>query len=191
MDSALDWSGAEKFSLLVGEVCSTIPTRGAWEPNDRIALAMASFRLTREHHGSMHLLFSHNRDISAKTLARPLLEVALRTLWIAEDASDQEIADVLNGRGTLPLLGILNGCVSKRATSISGRFQSTLHSLTHGGAIALSAQFLEGLELERSNLAMLALAGVALAQAGFTIATLLQRPDLEAAITETGSGTYW
>ena len=52
----------------MGEICVRIPLRGAWEPNDRIAFAMASFRLPQEHHSSIHLRFDHNKSVSANAL---------------------------------------------------------------------------------------------------------------------------
>jgi len=78
--------------------------RGSWEPNDRIAFAVASFRLAKEH----HLLFSNEKCASAKALTRPLLEAALRTIWIDEDASEPEIINLTKGRDRLPLLKELN-----------------------------------------------------------------------------------
>jgi hypothetical protein len=105
-DWILDWPKAEAFSLRIGEICAAIPLRGAWEPNDRIAFAMASFRLAQEHHSSIHLLFRHNKPASANALARPLVEAGLRTVWIAEDATDQEISAIARGReSVIPLLG--------------------------------------------------------------------------------------
>ena len=75
-----DWPKAQTFSTRIGEICTRIPQRGDWEPNDRIAFAMASFRLAQEHHSSIHLLFSFNKHASANALARPLLEAGLRTI---------------------------------------------------------------------------------------------------------------
>jgi hypothetical protein len=45
--------------------------------NLRIAFAMASFRLTQEHHSSIHLRFDHNNSVSANALK-------MRDDWIAE-----------------------------------------------------------------------------------------------------------
>jgi hypothetical protein len=176
---------AEAFSLRIGEICATIPLRGSWEPNDRIAFAMASFRLAQEHHSSIHLLFRNNKSASANALVRPILEAGLRTIWLAQDASDQKIIAIAKGR-ELPLLGELNSCFSKRSEeeALSGKFRGLLDSLTHGGIRAMAAQVLEGGELERSNAAMIAQAGMALAAAGYTIAQLLGRQDLLNQLTD-------
>jgi hypothetical protein len=103
-----DWPKAETFTLLIGEICVRIPMRGSWEPNDRIAYAMASFRLAQEHHSSIHLLISNDRCASARALARLLVEAGLRTVWFLEEVSDQEIIAIARGREKLPTLGELN-----------------------------------------------------------------------------------
>jgi hypothetical protein len=145
---------------------------------------MASFRLAQEHHGSIHLLFGHNKSTSANALARPLLEAGLRTIWIIEDASDQEIKAIVKGR-ELPIFGELNSRLSKRSELLlSGRFQGLLHSLTHGGGRAIAAQYLERGERERANAAMTAHAGVALAAAGYTVVQWLGRQDLLTQLTD-------
>jgi hypothetical protein len=70
-DWILEWAKAEAFSLRMGEICATIPLRGTWEPNDCIAFAMASFRLARERHSSIHLLFRHNKPATGGTILQP------------------------------------------------------------------------------------------------------------------------
>jgi len=142
-------------------------------------------RLAKGHHSSIHILFSNDKCASAKALARPLLEAALRTIWIAEDASEPDIINLTKGRGRLPLLKELNDCLSKRAQPMSGKFQGLLHSFTHGGTTALAAQFFEGEVLEQSNAAIVAVAGTALAGAGYTISRLLGRQDLVDVLTVT------
>jgi hypothetical protein len=164
-----DWTKAETFSLRIGEICAAIPLRGSWEPNDRIAFAMASFRLAQEHHSSIHLLLRHNKCASANALARPVLEAGLRTIWIVDDASEGEIEGIVKGR-EFPILGELN---SKRPGSpVSGKYQGLLASLTHGGHRAMSAQYLEGGTLERLNAVMIAQASLAVGGAGYAIAQL-------------------
>ena len=180
-----DWCKAELFSLRVGEICSTIPVRGSWEPNDRVAFSMASFRLAKEHHSSIHLLISNDKSASARALTRPMLEAALRVIWIAEDAGEQEIINLTKGRGIVPLLGELNACLKKRGEPMGSRFQGLLHSFTHGGHMALGAQFLEGEKLEQSNAAIVAVAGTALAGAGYMISSLIGRQDLIETLTIT------
>jgi hypothetical protein len=176
-----DWNKAETFSLRIGEICSAIPMRGSWEPNNRVAFAMASFRLAQEHHSSIHLLLRHNKCASANALARPALEAGLRTIWIVEDASDGEIEGIVNGR-EFPILGELN---SKRPGSpVSGKHQGLLASLTHGGTRAISAQYLEGGTLERLNAVMIAQAGLAVGGAGYAIAQRLGRQDFVTQLTE-------
>jgi hypothetical protein len=179
-DWIVEWPKAEALSLRMREICATIPLRGTWEPNDRIAFAMASFRLAQEHHASIHLLFGNNKPSSANALARPLLEAALRVVWIAEEASNQEISALANGReSVIPLLGELITLVSKGSEiTISGRHRGLLDNLTHGGGKAMAAQFLGGEKLERLSAAMIAQAGLALFAAGYTIAQLLGRQDL-------------
>lgn len=179
-DWILEWPKAEAFSLRIGEICATIPLRGAWEPNDRIAFAMASFRLAQEHHSAIHLLFHHNKSTSANALARPLLEAGLRTVWMVEDATDQEIRAIAKGReSAIPLLGKLISRLNKRSEfALSGRLRGILDSLTHGGARAMAAQFLGGEELQRSRSAIIAHSGIALAAAGYTIAQFLGRQDI-------------
>jgi hypothetical protein len=93
-DWMTDWNKAETVSLRIGEICAAIPLYGHWEPNDRIALAVASFRLALEHHSSIHLLFRHNKRASANALARPLFEAALRTVWFADVASEKQISGI-------------------------------------------------------------------------------------------------
>lgn len=133
-DWILEWPKAEAFSLRMGEICAAIPLRGTWEPNDRIAFAMASFRLAREHHSSIHLLFRHNKCASANALARPLIEAGLRAVWIVEDASHQEISAIAEGsESIIPLLGKLSSRLSKRSEiKLGGNFRGLLDSLTHG-----------------------------------------------------------
>lgn len=105
-DWMTEWNKAEAFSLHIGTICATVPLRGSWEPNDRIAFAMASFRLAQEHHSASLLLFRHNKPMSANALARPLLEAGFRTIWLIEDASDQEIKAIVKGTRDANFRGI-------------------------------------------------------------------------------------
>lgn len=173
-----DWNKAEAFSLHMGEICAAIPLRGSWEPNDRIALAVASFRLALEHHSSIHLLFRHNKRASANALARPLLEAALRTIWLAEKASEKKISGILKG-GQVPMLGELSSVFSRSKSNplVSGKYAELLHSFTHGGTRALSAHNLEGEDRERVNAVMTAQAGFSLGSAGHSIAQKLGQQD--------------
>ena len=61
---------------------------------------------------------------------------------------------------------------------LRGKLLGVLDSFTHGGAAALSSQFIEGAELEKRSSAIISLAGFALAAAGYAVATLLRRDDL-------------
>jgi hypothetical protein len=179
-DWVSDWPKAEAFSLRMGEICALIPMRGSWEPNDRIAFAMASFRLAQEHHCSTHLLFSNDKCASARALARPVMEAGLRTIWLLEEASERDITELAKGRERLPLLGDLNRLLIKQLENkpLRGKLLGVLDSFTHGGAAALSTQFIEGAELEKRNSAIVALVGLALAAAGSAAATLLRRDDI-------------
>jgi hypothetical protein len=181
-DWIADWPKAEAFSLRIGEICALIPMRGSWEPNDRIAFAMASFRLAQEHHCSSNLLFSNDKCASARALARPLMEAGLRTVWLLEEASERDITELAKRREKLPLLGDLNRLLIKQLENkpLRGKLLGVLDSFTHGGAAALSTQFIEGAELEKRNSAIIALTGLALAAAGYAVATLLRRDDLQA-----------
>src|ERR1700733_5713933 len=98
-------------------------------------------------------LFRHNRSASANALARPLVEAGVRTVWLAEDPSLQEICAIAKGReSVIPLLGELNSRLSKRSEiMLGGRFRGLRDSLTHGGARAMAAQFLGGDELEGAS----------------------------------------
>lgn len=172
-----DWRKAEVLSLRMGEISAAVPLRGSWEPDDRIALAMASFRLAQEHHGSIHLLFSKGKNASARALVRPVIEAALRVIWLLEDASHSEITAIVKGR-ELPILGTLKDCLSKRGEPLGGKSEGLLHSLTHGGMTALAAQFLEGDQLARSNASMVTMAGITLGSAGYTLCRKLGHQDL-------------
>ena len=188
-DWMTDWAKAEAFSLRIAGICRTIPTRGSWEPNDRFALAMASFLLARAHHDSIHLLHRHDKDVSAMALARPMLEAGLRTLWLLEKASDKEIADVLKGKERMPRLGGLSNSLSELLSEnvtqvFSGRYQGLLDSLTHGGSRALAAQFLEDEARRKGNAVMIAQAGMALGVAGYAILRRLGRDDLAAELSD-------
>jgi hypothetical protein len=176
-----EWNDAEAVSLRIAEICATIPLRGSWEPDNRIAFAMASFRLTQEHHNSIHLLLGHNKFASANALARPVLEAGLRTIWIIEDASDREIDGIAKGR-EFPILGELNNRRPGRA--LTGKHQGLLHSLTHGGHRAMAAQYLDGGKLERLNSVILAQAGMTVGAAGYAIARRLGRQDLVDQLTD-------
>jgi hypothetical protein len=173
-DWMTEWNKAEAFSLHIGKICATVPLRGSWEPNDRIAFAMASFRLAQEHHSATLLLFRHDKRTSANALARPLLEAGFRTIWLIEDASDQEIKAIVKGRA-MPIFGKIKSRLSK---SLSGKHQGLLHTLTHGGTQAIAAQYLDGGERERLNAAMAAQAGYALAAGGYSVAQWLGRQDI-------------
>jgi hypothetical protein len=181
-----EWSKAEAFSLRIEQICGKIPLRGAWEPNNRIAFAMASFKLAQEHQFSMHLLTRHARHASANALARPLLEAALRTIWFIEDATQDEIAAISKGRNSaVPLLGDLVRRLGRRSELVvSGKHRGLLDSLTHGGVVALGAQFLMGEELDRSKAAMLAYGAVAVASAAYTVAQLIECQEPLAELTE-------
>lgn len=174
-----DWSKAEPFSLRIGEICASMPLMyESWAPNDRIALAVASFRLVLEHHGSIHLLFRHNKNASANALARPTFEAALRTVWLAEKASDKEISGIANGR-QLPIFGKLISALSSKSNPIiDGKYEGLLHSFTHGGTRALAAHYLEGEDRKRVNAAITAQVGFSLALAGSTIAQELGQLDV-------------
>jgi hypothetical protein len=179
-----DWPKAETFTLRIGEICVRIPMRGSWEPNDRVAYAMASFRLAQEHHSSIHLLISNDRCASARALVRPLFEAGLRTVWFLEEASDQEIIAIARGREKLPTLGELNRLlITQLERPLGAKILQLLNSFTHGGAAALSVQFYEGAELQKRNAAAVALAGIALAAAGYSIARSLCRDDLLAELS--------
>jgi hypothetical protein len=96
------------------------------------------------------------QDASAKALVRPLLEAGLRTLWISEVASGQTICALAEGRKAKvpPTLGALDRCLSNCSDiSLNKRFLGALDIFTHGGIRAITAQFAEGEELERSNAA--------------------------------------
>jgi hypothetical protein len=179
-DWVSNWSKAETFSLRMGEICARIPMRGSWEPNDRIAFAMASFRLAQEHHCSSHLLISNDKCSSARALARPVMEAGLRTVWLLEEATERDITELAKGREKLPLLGDLNRLLIKHMENkpLGGKLLGALNSFTHGGAVALSTQFIEGAELEKRNSAIVALAGLALVAAGSAVATVLRRDDI-------------
>ncbi len=158
----------------MGEISATVPLRGSWEPDYRMALAMASFQLAQEHHGSIHLLFSRGKNASARALVRPVLEAALRVVWLIEDARGPEIAAVAKGR-ELPILGILKDCLRKRGEPLDGKSEGLLHSLTHGGMTALAAQFFNGDQLKKSSATMVTMAGIALGSAGYTVCRKLCR----------------
>lgn len=176
-DWMTDWNKAETLSLRIGEICAAIPLYGYWEPNDRIALAVASFRLALEHHSSIHLLFRHNKRASANALARPLFEAALRTAWFADVASEKQIRGILKGR-KVPLLGELSSVFNgKSGRLLSGQYEGVLHSLTHGGTRALTAHYLEGEDRERANAVITAQSGMCLGFAGYTIAYRLGHQD--------------
>jgi hypothetical protein len=176
-DWMTDWSKAETVSLRIGEICAAIPLNGYWEPNDRIALAVASFRLALEHHSSIHLLFRDNKRASANALARPLIEAALRTVWFADVASEKQIRGILKGR-KVPLLGDLSIAFSgKSGRLLSGQYEGVLHSLTHGGTRALTAHYLEGEDRERANAVIIAQSGLCLGCSGYTIAYRLGQQD--------------
>lgn len=185
-DWVSDWPKAEAFSLRMGEICALIPMRGSWEPNDRIAYAMASFRLAQEHHASSHLLIANDKRSSARALARPVMEAGLRTVWLLEEASDRDIFELSRGRERLPLLGDLNRLLIKQLEQrpLRGKLLGALDSFTHGGAVALASQFIEGAELEKSSSAIIALAGFAVAIAGYAVAKVLHRDDLLAELSE-------
>jgi hypothetical protein len=181
-DWIADWPKAEAFSLRMGEICALIPMRGTWEPNDRIAFAMASFRLAQEHHCSTHLLISNDKCSSARALARPLMEAGLRTVWLLDEASERDIIELAKGRERLPLLGNLNRLLIKQLEGkpLRGKLLGLLDSFTHGGAAALSTHFIEGAELDKRNSAIVALAGLALTASGYAVATFLRRDDIRA-----------
>ncbi|RZU40192.1 DUF6988 family protein [Edaphobacter modestus] len=180
-----EWNKAKTFSLRIGEICAAIPLPGSWEPNDRIALAVASFELALEHHSSIHLLLRHNKCASANALARPLLEAALRTTWLAEKASEKEISGILKGRN-VPILGELNSVLSSSKSDplVHGEHEGVLHCLTHGGSRALVAQYNEGEERERANAVIAAQAGFSLGSAGYTIAHHLGQQDFVTQLVE-------
>ncbi len=173
-----DWHKAEALSLRMGEISAAVPLRGSWEPDARMALAMASFRLAQEHHSSIHLLCSKGKNASARALVRPVIEAALRVIWLLEDASDPEITAIAKKGRELPILGTLKECLSKRGEPLGGKSEGLLHSLTHGGMTALAAQFLEGDQLKKSNAAMVTMAGITLGGAGYTVCRKLNRQDL-------------
>jgi hypothetical protein len=181
-DWIADWPKAEAFSLRMGEICALIPMRGSWEPNNRLAFAMASFRLAQEHHCSTHLLISNDKCSSARALARPLMEAGLRTVWLLDEASERDIIELAKGRERLPLLGNLNRLLIKQLEGkpLRGKLLGLLDSFTHGGAAALSTQFIEGAELDKRNSAIVALAGLALTASGYAVATFLRRDDIRA-----------
>jgi hypothetical protein len=145
---------------------------------------MASFRLAQEHHNSIHLLICNDRSASARALARPLAEAGLRVVWFLEEASDQEIIAIARGREKLPTLGELNRLLIKQLeVPLGAKILQLLNSFTHGGGAALSVQFYEGAELQKRNAAVVALAGIALAAAGYSVAVSLRRDDLLAELS--------
>ena len=72
---------------------------------------------------------------------RPLIEASLRTIWIAEDATEEQVKEILKRRTSdLPLLGELNGCFTVRDEKpMNGKMQGILHDFTHGGPAAMAA----------------------------------------------------
>ena len=186
VDWIFEWSKAEAFSLRIEQICGKIPLRGAWEPNDRIAFAMASFKLAQEHHVSIHLLTRHAKYASANALARPLLEAALRTIWFVEDATPDEIVAISKGRNSaVPLLGNLVRRLSRRSEFVvSGKHRGLLDNLTHGGVVALGVQFRIGEELDRSKAGMLVYGAVAVASAAYTVAQFIECQEPLAELTE-------
>ncbi len=108
------------------------------------------------------------------------MEAGLRTVWLLEEASERDITELAKGRERLPLLGDLTRLLIKQLEKkpLRGKLLEVLDSFTHGGAAALSTQFVEGAELEKRNSAIIALAGFALALAGYALAILLRRDDI-------------
>lgn len=176
-----DWPRAEAFSLKVGSICATIPLVGPWAPNDRIAFALALFRLAQQHHQSVHVLFSIDKAGSGNALVRPVVEASLRSVWVADYAKSTIIealaADPLK---RLPTLGSLVKFMETRekVPILKRELQDILHDLTHGGMAAIAAQFIEGESRQRSNAAMVSISGAVLAGAGFSAARLIGRQDL-------------
>ena len=183
--ASMNWKKAEAFSLRMGEVCATIPLEELSVPtNDiRTTLALTSFRLAREHHSAIHLLIRYNKNGSANALARSLLEMGLRTFWLAHGASDQEIEDIGKGRD-LPKLGALIKHFKNRMGEVLGdRIQGLLHNFTHGGMQALCAQYYEGKDLERLNAILVTVAGRAVFVAASAVGFLTHRDDIRDRLT--------
>ena len=80
----------------------------------------------------------------------------------------------------LPTLGSLVKLMEGRekVSIVKRELQDILHDLTHGGMGAIAAQFIEGEGRQRSNAAMVSMAGATLAGAGLSAARLIGRQDL-------------
>ncbi|ADV83533.1 DUF6988 family protein [Terriglobus saanensis] len=118
--------------------------RGDWYfgqvPSYRSLLTGALFDVASEHHASIgHLLLSR-RSSSAQALLRPLVETALRVMWIMK-CSDSQIDAIKNKRGKRD--GWLD--LAHTITEIESQYRSEkflkkyfpntdfLDDLTHGG----------------------------------------------------------
>lgn len=185
-DWITEWAKADSFGLRIAGISERIPLRGTWEPNNRIAFAMASFRLAQEHHRAIRLLILHNKSASANALIRPLVEAGLRTIWFIEGATDKQIAAVATGReSAIPLLGELNSLIARHSEKpLSGVFRGLLDSFTHGGVRAMSAQHLEGSDLERANSAITAQASFVLGGAAYSVAQMLELKEIQLELME-------
>jgi hypothetical protein len=160
-----DREKAQAFTETIADICASLPLRGSWEPDDRIAYAMASFRFTQDHYKAMSLLVEHGPLSWFFALDRPAFQAGLRTAWILTTASQSQMKGITRGR-EFPLLSELCGGTKEQSgASFSGRHHGVLGNLTHGGARALVVQFAEGAKQERPKAVKIALVGVALARA--------------------------
>jgi hypothetical protein len=86
------------------------------EPTLRNRLAGASFSIALDYHAGIGLLLHNNRAAPAFALARLLFEAYVRGRWLAECASDHELARIGVG-GKLPLINsMLSALESKSPT---------------------------------------------------------------------------
>ena len=111
-------------------------------PNaDRSRLSLGLLQLAQEHHASIILLIEHQQYGSAFALVRPLYEAFVRGVWLAQIATDKDLARYQEDQqfGLKQLAAQVAARAQLDGTNFAGladRALNAMHSYTHNGYLA-------------------------------------------------------
>jgi len=114
-----------------------------------IRLGCAALDLTMEYHKAIVTLVNAKLYGPALAMMRPMREIFVRGIWLAECATEDQLKEIIDGRQA-PGIGTMLRAVEstevfsdKILSKLSAQKREWLHGLTHGGIEQLSRRLTE------------------------------------------------
>jgi hypothetical protein len=119
----------------------------ASQVGSREIAAAALYETTAEHHSAIGLLLHFKRFSSAQALIRSCVEVSLRTVWLLQCATQEQVENIQNKSENWPGLEEIIGKIEgfhRRGGFIRKLIppRSFLNDLTHGGFMQIADRLL-------------------------------------------------